>query len=101
MESFLRNRGTNSSHRERREDLWTTPAGSTQPVFAFDLIFRQSTDTWQRSSTIRDGHRHHDFIGSGRIVKTHFHSIEMTAHESRILVAKWNVERHAHPAAFL
>ena len=39
MESFLRNRGTNSSHRERREDLWTTPAGSTQPVFAFDLVF--------------------------------------------------------------
>src|SRR5438876_8486845 len=64
-----------------------------QPVLALDLRNRQAADPRQRTAAVGDGDRDHDLVRARRIVDAHFHAVEMAAHESRVLVAEWNIER--------
>ena len=52
-------------------------------------------------SAVRDCDSNHDFIGPRSVVDSHFHAVEVTADESRVLVAERDVENHAQSAALL
>jgi len=68
---------------------------------ALDLILCQATDPRQGSTTVSDGDGHHDFVSSRGIVDSHFHAVEVTADECRVLVSEWNVENNAATATLL
>src|SRR4051812_23494028 len=73
----------------------------TQAVFALDLIFSQPANAGERSSAVRNGDCHHDFICARRIVDADFHTVEMTANIGGIFVSEGNVQDHTHATAFL
>ena len=71
-----------------------------QAVFTLDLVFGESAHSRKRSAAVGDRNCDHDFIGSGSVINSDFHAIEVTADESSIFVTERNIERHAQPAAF-
>src|SRR3954462_7460311 len=73
----------------------------SEAVFAFDLIFRQSSNSRDWAATVGDGYCDHDLIGARRVIQTDLHPVEVAAHEGRVFVAKRNVEYCAETAALL
>src|SRR5437899_12977535 len=71
----------------------------SQAVLALDFRDRQTADPRQRPAAIGDGNRDHDLVGARCVIDLHFHAVEMAAHERRILVPEWNIERRSRAAA--
>src|SRR5437763_1848066 len=73
----------------------------SQAVLTFYLIFCQAANAWQGASTVGDSDRHHDLIGTRRIVNANFHAVKVAAHEGGIFVSQGDIERSAHASTFL
>src|SRR5438105_3285715 len=85
----------------RRIPTSNSPVKLSQTVFAFDFRNRQSADARQWPAAVGDCNRDHDLVGARRVVDLHFHAVEMTAHEGRVLVPERNVERGPRSTALL
>jgi hypothetical protein len=72
-----------------------------QPVLAQDFVHLKTADARQRPAAVRDCDGDDNFVGAWSVGNSSLDGVEVTAHESRVLMPEGYIDRRPQAAYFL